>query len=241
MPHARSALHEALGRRCAVDARRQHLDPPPLGLVHQRVGRVEAHRLLVEQRAQELRARSAPAARWTGRPAARTPPSAPWGSRSPRSRRSGRTPARRDSRVGPALHRARPRTSPRRSASPPPSACGSSPAAAPRPRPAREAGERHRHLDHLVLEDDRAERVAQHRLERRVLVGHLVRRGPRAAPSCARCRGAPRRPGSAPAAPAPPARSGRRGSRAGCAAASASARGSRSGTRPSSRPPGSRS
>ena len=38
-----------------------------------------------------------------------------------------------------------------------------------------EAGEGHRHLEHLVLEDDRAERVAQHRLERRVLVGHLVR------------------------------------------------------------------
>ena len=30
-------------------------DPAPLGLVDQRVGRVEAHRLLVEQRAQELR------------------------------------------------------------------------------------------------------------------------------------------------------------------------------------------
>ena len=38
----------------------------------------------------------------------------------------------------------------------------------------REAGERHRDLDHLVLEDDRAERVAQHRLERRVVVGHDV-------------------------------------------------------------------
>ena len=37
-----------------------------------------------------------------------------------------------------------------------------------------EAGERHRHLEHLVLEDDRPERVAQHRLERGVQVGHLV-------------------------------------------------------------------
>ena len=40
----------------------------------------------------------------------------------------------------------------------------------------REAGERHRHLDHLVLEDDRSERVAQHRLERGVVVGDLVGR-----------------------------------------------------------------
>ncbi len=36
----------------------------------------------------------------------------------------------------------------------------------------REAGERHRDLDHLVLEDDRAERVTQHRLQRRVVVRH---------------------------------------------------------------------
>ena len=49
-------------------------------------------------------------------------------------------------------------------------------AAQPLGLPRGEAGERHRHLEHLVLEDDRAERVAQHRLERRVLVGHLVRR-----------------------------------------------------------------
>ena len=38
----------------------------------------------------------------------------------------------------------------------------------------REARERDRHLEHLVLEDDRAERVAQRRLQRGVLVGHLV-------------------------------------------------------------------
>ena len=37
-----------------------------------------------------------------------------------------------------------------------------------------EAGERHRHLDHLVLEDDRAERVGEDRLEAGVLVGDLV-------------------------------------------------------------------
>ena len=32
----------------------QHLDPAALGLVDERVGGVEAHRLLVEQRAEEL-------------------------------------------------------------------------------------------------------------------------------------------------------------------------------------------
>ena len=37
-----------------------------------------------------------------------------------------------------------------------------------------EARQRHRHLDHLLLEDDRAEGVLQHRLQRGVLVGHLV-------------------------------------------------------------------
>ena len=36
-----------------------------------------------------------------------------------------------------------------------------------------EAGERFGHLHHLVLEDDRAERLAQDRLERGMLVGDL--------------------------------------------------------------------
>ena len=40
--------------------------------------------------------------------------------------------------------------------------------------PHAEAGERLRDLEHLVLEDDRPERVAQRRLERRVQVGDLV-------------------------------------------------------------------
>ncbi len=37
-----------------------------------------------------------------------------------------------------------------------------------------EPGHRHRHLDHLVLEDDRPERVGEDRLQARMLVGHLV-------------------------------------------------------------------
>jgi hypothetical protein len=40
----------------------------------------------------------------------------------------------------------------------------------PSASPGREAGERHRHLDDLVLEDDRAERLLEHGLERRVVV-----------------------------------------------------------------------
>jgi hypothetical protein len=35
------------------------------------------------------------------------------------------------------------------------------------------AGKRHRHLDHLVLEDDGAERVFEHRLQARMVVGDL--------------------------------------------------------------------
>ena len=41
--------------RAGVDVGREDLDAAPLGLVDEGVGRIEAHRLLVEQRAQELR------------------------------------------------------------------------------------------------------------------------------------------------------------------------------------------
>jgi hypothetical protein len=37
-----------------ADVRRQHRHPAPLRLVYERVRRVEAHRLLVQERAQEL-------------------------------------------------------------------------------------------------------------------------------------------------------------------------------------------
>ena len=102
-----------------------------------------------------------------------------------------------------------------------------------------EAGERHRDLEHLVLEDDHAERLAQHRLERGVRVGHLVV-GVRAQPL------APlyiRVHGAALDRPRPHERDLHRevveASRASCAAGSASARGSRSGRRRSSRRAGS--
>ena len=103
-----------------------------------------------------------------------------------------------------------------------------------------EPGQRHRHLEHLVLEDDDAERLAQ-RLVRAADGRRAGRRpGPRAASAAVRCTGGRRRPGSARAGRARPARSGRRGSPAACAAGSASARGSRSGSRRRCPRPGSR-
>ena len=58
-PHRAAAAARStrqLGAPSAATSRRQHRDPAPLRLVHERVRRVEAHRLLVQQRAQELRA-----------------------------------------------------------------------------------------------------------------------------------------------------------------------------------------
>ena len=96
-PRARSPSPSRTGARppstsgaggAGVDVRRQHRDAAALRLVDERVGRVEAHRLLVEQRARGTRARSARAARSTGRRAGRRRRRGPWGSRSRRSPRS---------------------------------------------------------------------------------------------------------------------------------------------------------
>ena len=77
----------------AGDARRQDLHPAPLRLVHQRVRRVEAHRLLVQERAQELGVVVHPQPGGLVGRAGRTPPSAPSGSRSRRSPRSASRPS----------------------------------------------------------------------------------------------------------------------------------------------------
>ena len=53
-PHPEIRLDRALDPAC-VHIRAPDLDPAPLRLVDQRVGRVEAHRLLVQERAEELR------------------------------------------------------------------------------------------------------------------------------------------------------------------------------------------
>src|SRR5947209_7385151 len=52
-PHG-SVLLELTFGLAVVDVRRADLDPTPLRFVHERVRRIEAHRLLVEQRTQEL-------------------------------------------------------------------------------------------------------------------------------------------------------------------------------------------
>ena len=50
----RRDVDDGAADRAGVDVGRQDLDAAALGLVDEGVGRVEAHRLLVEQRAQEL-------------------------------------------------------------------------------------------------------------------------------------------------------------------------------------------
>ena len=162
--------------------------PAILGLVHEAVRSVEAHRLLVQQRAQELRAVVHPQPR-----------------RLVGEQAEGGAVGLRKAEAGEALDH-------------PPHALGRltvgahvSPCsldellavaldhlvralAAHRPaQPLRlaggEAGERFGDLHHLVLEDDRAERLGQHRLERRMLVGDLIRRVLAQAACAARCTG----------------------------------------------------
>ena len=156
-----------------VDVRRQHRNAPPLRFVNQRVGRIEPHRLLVEQRAQELGpVVLAQPRRLVGQQPER------------RAVRLGEAEAReaRDHRphalgqrfvdVGMPRHRSRheavavglDRRLRALARHRPPQSLGLA---------RREAGERPRSLDHLVLEDDRAECLAQHGLQARVVIGHL--------------------------------------------------------------------
>ncbi len=127
----------AFDTRLLVDVGRQHLDPPPLGLVHERIGRVEAHRLLVQQRAQELRPVVDPQ---PGRLVGEQPEGGAVRLGEAEARES---PDHREHALGQSPRRPRAAAGlPRRTAgggprSPRPSACGSSPAAAPPPRRAR--------------------------------------------------------------------------------------------------------
>ena len=158
-----------------VDVRGEHRDTAPLRLVDERVGRVEAHRLLVEQRAEELRpVVHAQPRRLVGEQAEGG--AVGLGEAEAREARDHREDRlgllRRD--VGMLGHRALDealvvgldRLGRALAAHRPAQALG---------LPHAEAGERLRDLEHLVLEDDRAERVAQRRLERRVQIGDLVR------------------------------------------------------------------
>src|SRR5579884_1564981 len=158
-----------------VDIRRQHLNPAPLCLVDQRVWRIEAQRLLVEQRAQELRGVVHPQPRrlvreQSERSAVRL------GKSESREAMDHREHSLRCRLILP-VHPLRPG----HEALVVGLDCGLRALAAHRPPQAlrlarRETGERDRHLEDLILEDDRAERLTQHRLERRMLVGDLVAR-----------------------------------------------------------------
>ena len=182
---------------------------------------------------------SSGAATPTGRRAARTPRRATSGSRTRRSRRAcrrSREPFARRSRSP-----MQPSTKRGRNASIASSLrlrliARRSPSASPTLNPAAAIAD----VEHLVLEDDDAERVAQ-RLAQRLVLDRVGRSSdPRAAAAGARCTDGRPCPGSGPGGRARPARSGRRGSPAACAAGSASARGSRSGRGRPCRRPGSR-
>ena len=121
-------------RAAAVHVRRVHLDPAPLRVADERGGRVEAHRLRVQERAEELGRVVAPQPRRLVGEQRRTRRRATSGSRSRRSRRACRRSR------APSARRSRCRGSPRRTAagtprSPPRCACGSSRGAALRPPP----------------------------------------------------------------------------------------------------------
>ena len=235
-PH-RAVLDRAL-RGAAVDVRRAHLDPAPLRVAHERRRRVEAHRLRVQQRAEELGGEVVPQPR-----------------RLVGEQRERRRVRLREAEAGEAdelvvdhvrgrlvdavperaRDEARPERLDRLLA-----ALAAHRAPQPLGLPHAEPGRRHRDVEHLVLEDDDAERVRERRAQRLVLDRHDVARGPRAGGGGSRCTGGRPCPGSGPDGRARPARSGRRGSRAACGAGSASARGSRSGRRRRCRRPGSR-
>ncbi len=226
-------------RLAAVHVRRPHLDPAPLSVAHERRGRVEAHRLRVEERAEELGRVVAPQPRRLV------------GEQRERGRVRLREAEAREAdelvvdlvrlRLLDPLARAQPATNRCRNASI--ASCAALAAhrtAQPFGLPDAEPGRGHRDVEHLVLEDDDAERLGSGSAQRLVLDRVARSPGRRAAAGAARCRGARPSPGSAPAGRARPAPSGRRGSPAASGAGSASARGSRSGSSRPCPPPGSR-
>ena len=105
------SLEHAL-RGAHVDVRRPHLHPAPLRVPHQARGRIEAHRLRVQQRSEELgRIVMTQPGRLVGEQAKRQP-HVTWGSRSPRNRRACRrsrppSPSGTPLCVAPSMKRAR--------------------------------------------------------------------------------------------------------------------------------------
>jgi hypothetical protein len=170
--HAAVLIERALCL-AGVDVGRQHFESPPLRFVDQGIGRIEPHRLLVQKRAQELRA---VVDAQPGRLVGEQPKGGTMGLGKPEPREAldhcehplgG--PLVRAMLVLGSLDEALVVGPDRRlralAAHRPPQAFGLA---------GRKAGEGDRHLEHLVLEDDPPERFLQHRLQRWVLVGNLV-------------------------------------------------------------------
>ncbi len=154
----------------------QHLHPAPLRVAHERRGRVEAHRLLVQERAQELRGVvPAQPLRLVGEEPERS---------SVRLREA--EPGEADELVEDAVRGLRVDVVPLGALDEPPAVrlervmapLAAHRAAQPLCVSDREAGERHSHLEHLVLEDDdavgRAKRLAQELVIDRPDIGRVL-------------------------------------------------------------------
>ncbi len=237
-PDPHRAVLDRAARGAPVHVRRAHLDPAPLRVAHERRRRVEAHRLRVQERAQEL-----------GRVVVPQPRRLVGEQRERRRVRLREAEAREADELvvdrvrGPlvdpvaeaAVDEARPERLDRLLA-----ALAAHRAPQPFGLPHAEPRGRHRDRQHLVLEDDDAERLAQRLAQRLVLDRRLERRVVAQAlpPLDVRVHGlALDRPG--------PDERDLHGQvvevlRAACGAGSASARGSRSGRRRRCPPPGSR-
>ena len=132
-PDGAAAPRPCSRRRLRLTSGGEHRHAPPLAVAQQRRRRVEAHRLGVQERAQELGRVVRGAATPTGRRGSRRRRRATWGSRTPRSRRTfsntslGRLLGRRR---WPPRRRGTAASAPR---APRGCACGSSPGAATRP------------------------------------------------------------------------------------------------------------
>ena len=171
-PDRAAGLDRALGER-GVDVDGAQRDAAPLGLVGERVGRVEAHRLLVEQRAQELGAVvHAQPGRLVGEQAEGGAVRLGEAEAGEAGDHLPHPPGERLARAdvgGGALDEAAAVALDRDAR-----ALAAHRAAQPVGLAGAEAGEGLRDLEHLVLEDDRAERLAQHAGERGVQARRLV-------------------------------------------------------------------
>ncbi len=159
-PHG-AAFEPAERRGAAVHVGRQHLDPAALRRRARGGRRVEAHRLGIQERAEEVRRVVVAQPRALVGEQARTRPRATSGSRTRRNRGSSRRRARR-SRARHAVRAPLPRRSARGGPRSRPRLrlrliARRSPSASPTVKPASAIG----HGEHLVLEDDRAERLRE--------------------------------------------------------------------------------